>query len=323
MTGISYKKFSSQYNMKSFSGVQYGEVQGFLVTLSEGAGYKSASVCVSFPTPEVEQTLLAELYAPEMAKQYRLQGVQRMNTGVLTLVFYDNPGTLKRIQAFFDWFFPHLREIGAQGVSHCAICGQPFGELPGSLKFCNGVVMPVHDSCVQSVKREAAQEMEEFHAEPKQYGRGFFGGLLGGIVGAIPWAIVYYLGYFVGWLGLLIGFTVKKGYELLGGKPGRAKFWIILLITLLAVAFGQLLGDGIELAKAIADGDLPLFTYSQIPGLIIDSLIIDSDYLRATLLNFVIGVIFAMLGIFGILREVKQEGRVGEIEWIDVEPTIL
>lgn len=323
MVGISYKKFSSQYNMKPFSGVLYGEVQGFLVTLSEGAGYKSAAVCLSFPTPEVQQTLLTELYAPETAKQYRLQGVQWLRTGVLSLVFHDNPGTLKQIQAFFDWFFPHLGEIGAQGVSHCIICGQPFGELPRSLKFCNGVVMPVHNSCVHSVKREAAQETEEFRSESKQYGRGFLGSLLGGIVGAIPWAIVYYLGYFVGWLGLLIGFTVKKGYELLGGKPGRAKFWIILLTTLLAVAFGQLLGDGIELAKAIADGELPLFTYSQIPGLIIDSLLLDSEYLRATLLNFVLGIVFAMLGIFGILREVKQEGSTRETEWLDVEPTTL
>lgn len=320
MVSAGYEKLAAQYGFKKFQGVLYGPIQGYMVTLHEGIGYKAASVCVTFTRQNEQQQLLSELYSGEMSKRCRLQQVQYSAEGILLLNFLDNPGTNKKIAAFFDWFFPRLRASGARGMTHCSVCGQEFGQTPGPLKLFQNCVVPIHPGCAGSISRKSAETAEEFQDEQKHYGKGLLGAILGGVVGAIPWAVVYLLGYFAAIVGFFIGLAVKKGYELLGGQPGKGKFWIILVITLLAAALGQFLGDAVELGRLIADGELPLTTYSQIPGLIAEFLLLDAEYLRSTLLDLGLGLLFSLLGTFSVLKEVRQESAVSQVQWIDVEP---
>ena len=74
---------------------------------------------------------------------------------------------------------------------------------------------------------------------------------------------------------------------------------------MLCVVFAQFLGDAIMLYQAIAQGELSI-AYGQIPEVLI-LLLGDSQYLIATLWDIFLGWLFAFLGLYGIIKEARQE----------------
>lgn len=57
----------------------------------------------------------------------------------------------------------------------------------------------------------------------------------------------------------------------------------------------------------IADGDLPGLTVVDIPTGIFNLLMEDSEYAGAVVDNVLMGLFFAALGMFGILKKAKKE----------------
>ena len=135
---------------------------------------------------------------------------------------------------------------------------------------------------------------------------GAVGAFLGAILGAIPWAIVSLAGWFVAWLGFLIGFLSKKGYELLGGKIGKQKIWIVCIASVFGVIFGSILSDFLDFGQLIYNGEITGVTYSDIPQLYI-YWISDFEVLRSVLMTMGIGLFFGLLGIFSIFKELRQK----------------
>jgi len=141
---------------------------------------------------------------------------------------------------------------------------------------------------------------------PKFYLRGSVGAFLGAVVGAIPWAIVFKWGWFVGWLGLVIGFCAKKGYEIFGGKKGNGKIGIVCGATIFGVITGNLLPDLFEFALMIYRGEIIGAAYSDIPSLYIDW-IRYNELLSFTLRNLGLGLVFGILGLSSIFKEMAAE----------------
>ena len=129
------------------------------------------------------------------------------------------------------------------------------------------------------------------------------GAILGALIGAVPWAIAYYFGWFVGWLGFLIGVCAVKGYNIFRGKSGWQAILIIIFATVLGVAAGQILGDFFDIAKYIANGELYWATYSEIPKIYFYVLVNDAEMQSSTLLNFGLGLVFAGLGIWRMIKD--------------------
>jgi len=142
--------------------------------------------------------------------------------------------------------------------------------------------------------------------EPKNYGLGALGAFLGGIIGSFPWAVVYHMGYFVAWLGLLIGFLAKKGYELLGGKKGIGKIWIVCGATVFGVALGNVLPDFYEFAKLINSGEIQGATYWDIPVLY-KNWVSYNGLWPAILKNLALGLLFGGLGLSSLFKEMAAE----------------
>lgn len=70
--------------------------------------------------------------------------------------------------------------------------------------------------------------------------RGLLGALIGAILGAIIWGAIGILTQSVFTLvGILLGFLVAKGYELLKGCEGVAKIVIVIVCVILAVVLGE------------------------------------------------------------------------------------
>ena len=125
------------------------------------------------------------------------------------------------------------------------------------------------------------------------------------------------LGYVASVVGLLIGWLAEKGYNLLHGKQGKAKVLILILAVIFGVLLGTFTADAITLAGMIGGGELPGFAMGDIPGIIMILLADDAEYRAATIGNILMGLLFAALGVFALLR--KAGKAVSDTKYVELK----
>ena len=306
MIGSGLKKLAAEQGMTVAHGVAYGSYQGFALTICEGNGWKSLEFATRFADPATSDALESKLNTVDLKRTYRVQSLV-IGQRSIAVVFQDNPGTMKKIREFLDWFMPMVEESGASKVNVCNECGlETMGD--DSWVLIDGVAHHMHAACKEKVRQElAAEEQERMEEEGGSYLTGFLGAAVGALLGAVAWALVMMLGYVTSLVGLLIGFLAEKGYNLAKGKQGKGKIVVLIIVIILGVLLGTLAADAISLAQMIGSGELPEFTYGDIPTLILFLLINDGEYLTATASNVGMGLLFAALGVFGLLRKTKKE----------------
>ncbi len=304
MIGSGLKKLAQENGMKVDKGVAYGSLGGYAATMSEGAGYKRIDFTTTFPDASRREALTELLNHTDLAKQYRVQGLEFL-TNRIVIVFTDNPGTMGKIREFLAWFSPLLQQYGATGSDICTQCGCQLTTERWMLV--DGSAYCLHDGCVEKVKRDIQGDNEQRKAaDTGSYGMGALGAFLGSVLGAAVWALVLYMGYMAALVGLLIGFLVQKGYDLLHGKQGKGKVVILALAVIVGVLLGTFAADAITLLKMIGDGELPGFVAGDVPSVILALFVEDAEYRGATIQNILMGLVFAALGVFGMLRRASQ-----------------
>jgi hypothetical protein len=84
-----------------------------------------------------------------------------------------------------------------------------------------------------------------------------------------------------------------------------------VLILIIAIILGVLLGtfaaDAITVASMIGNGELPGIVYGDIVPMIIFMLSEDAAYAGATMSNILMGLLFAALGVFALLRKTNKD----------------
>lgn len=305
MIGSGLKKLAKQHDMRISGGIAYGSLMGFATTLCEGSGWKRIDIATRFTDLEQQKAFQTALYAVDVKRQYRVQNLA-ISQRHINVVFQDTIGTMKKIEAFIAWFYPLLEQFGAYKADICAECGTQIAS--GSWYAVDGIAYHMHDTCAehvaQALNADAQQRKEE---DTGSYGRGFIGALVGAALGSVVWALVLYAGYVASLVGLLIGWLAEKGYTLMKGKQGKGKIAILVIVIILGVLIGTLLPDVVVLAQMIGAGELPGFTYGDIPAMIMMVMAEDAEYMRGTLSNVGMGLLFAALGVFSLLRKTKQE----------------
>ena len=130
-------------------------------------------------------------------------------------------------------------------------------------------------------------------------------GLIGALLGAALWAIVGIAGYMASIVGLVIALLAGKGYDLLKGRPGKAKAAVLIVCVLLAVLAGnagsyayqvhdvyqEQLSELSEVEKAYA------MTEGEFFQVIMDDGEVQGEFAK----DFGVGVFFAALGCFGVI----------------------
>lgn len=306
MVGSALKKMAKENGMTVAHGVAYGAYRGFAVTMDEGGGWKALEFATRFANPTDQDALERRLNEVDLKRTYRVQSLV-IGQRSIAIQFLDNPGTMKKIYAFLDWFVPLLEEYGATKAEICNECG---GLTLGddSWVLIDGVAHHMHTACKEKVKRELATEEQERREEAAgSHLTGAVGALIGALLGAVVWALVLLMGYVASVVGLLIGFLAEKGYNLLKGKQGKGKIVVLIVAIILGVVLGTLAADVIDLARAISSGELYDFTYGEIPTIIAFLLAEDAEYRGAVMSNCGMGLLFAGLGVFGLLRKTKKE----------------
>ena len=315
MIGSGLKKFAAENGLRVAKGVAYGNLRGFAATLSEGSGYKQIVITTKFADPNKLQELQAAVNQKNIAREYR---VQRLDFGVdgIRIVFGDTLGTMKKIAAFVDWFFPMLHVYGVQGAELCGECG---GQLTGGCwKLINGVAYHMHESCAEHVRGQIASDNESRKLESEgSYVTGLFGALLGAAIGAVVWALVLNAGYVASLVGLLIGWLAEKGYNLLKGKQSKGKVVILAVAVVLGVVMGTFAADVMTLVQLINETEGMMMTYGDIPQFLLMLLQEDAEYAAAVATNIGMGLLFAGLGVFALLR--KTGAEVADQKFVDLD----
>lgn len=307
MIGSALKKLASENGMSVSSGVAYGKLCGYAATMFEGNGYKAIIISTRFTDALKKQELMNELEGINLSKEYRVQSL-KFNFDNVEIIFLDNPGTLKKMKAFIEYFMPLLPQHGATSANICTHCGMEM--LQDNWKLINGVAYNVHQVCAEKINAEAENEALAAKEEGKSsYFGGLIGALLGGIVGAIPWAIVLYLGYMASIVGIVIGWLAERGYRLLKGKNGKGKIVILALAAIVGVVAGTFAVDWFTLSQMISSGELPGFVQADIPYIIIALFAEDPEYVRITLGNIGLGLLFAFLGEWFFLKRAYKETK--------------
>lgn len=305
MIGSGLKKLAKELGMQVDSGVAYGNIRGYNSTFCEGNGWKRIDISTHFADPEQRNGLQRETNAVDMQRLYRVQELT-IHPKTISVIFLDNPGTMKKLREFIDWFYPLLGKYNAARENVCPECG---GELfNGAWYLIDGVAHCMHEACASRVQAQLDQtEQQRQEEDTGSYAQGFVGALFGAILGAVVWALVLMWGYMASIVGLLIGWLADKGYKLFKGKQGKGKVAILIVVVILGVLLGTLAADAVALAQMISSGELLNITYGEIPSAILFMLATESEYLMATLGNIGMGLLFAGLGVYALLRKAGQE----------------
>lgn len=306
MIGSAFAKYAKENGMKVSNGAAYGNFRGYAAAFTEGSGYKLVNITTVFSDPSLGFELQQKLTGNEITKQYRL-GAFSFSENCISLRFNDTVGTMKCIRAFFDWFIPLLDEASASAYNVCPACGMPVGSSGEWLLIDGTTVRYMHTTCSANLQDSVLSEEQRVREEDNgSVLLGTVGAAIGGLIGAAVWAIVLSLGYMAALVGLLIGWLEDKGYTLLHGKNCRGKVAILVIIAILAVIIGTFGGEVINVIQMINDGELPGYTYAQAIPLVIAVFIMDSGAKAAIIGNLLMGLLFAGLGMFGVLRQAKR-----------------
>lgn len=307
MISAGIKKLAKENDLKISSGVAYGNLYGFASTFSEGNGYKRLVIVTTLPYPDWERWLKAELDNTNIEREYRVKSIS-FNVKTIDIEFRDAAGTMKRINAFIEWFYPLLEKAYATKCKICAECGQPIEK--GTWKLIDGVVYPLHKDCAIQLRNTLIEEHETEMAEQKgSYLMGFIGAILGAAIGAALWAGVYYMGYMASIVGFVIGILAERGYNLFKGKKGGLKVAILIVLVIAGVAVGTLAGEWLLLYKMMQEGELIGYTAKDLLPLLIEIIEVEEEATAAVLKNIGTGVLFAALGVFALIRKTAKEAK--------------
>ena len=300
MIGSGLKKLANENGMKFARGVAYGSLRGYAATLSEGNGWKQIVFTTIFTDPAGKGRLLDLISGMDLKKQYRVLNLE-LRPNAIWVRFHDNPGTMKKIREFLDWFLPVLSQHSAAGVNICTECG---GDITaGRWVLINGVAYHFHDSCAQKAQQEVADcNTQRKQADNGNYLTGLLGALGGSAIGAVVWGLVLYAGYVASLVGLLIGFLAEKGYNLLRGRQGKGKVWILVIAVIFGVVVGTFGGYIFTIITMINSGELYGFVASDALWILTEMMRLDPEFKSGVMSDILQGLLFAALGVFALLR---------------------
>lgn len=123
--------------------------------------------------------------------------------------------------------------------------------------------------------------------------------LIGALIGTIPWVLVYVYGnLIVAILAIIIAMLALKGYKMAKGKIDKYTPLIIVIVSLLAVTIATFIF--IPVLLLLKEG-------SKVSIDILIDLYKNGQYVKAILGDYAISLLFALLGISGVIANIRNE----------------
>ena len=133
----------------------------------------------------------------------------------------------------------------------------------------------------------------------KNYFNGILGAFIGGLIATLPWILAYVYGnMIIAALAVIIAIGALKGYQLLNGKVDKKLPIIIAIVSLLCVTISTLVI--IPLLLLLKEGVGATFSNLKI-------FYETSEVFTALMGDYVISVLFTILGMSGVIKSIKNE----------------
>ena len=306
--GKKTRQFCETHNLKTEKNFAYGEIDGYLFTVTEKCGICNFYINCAFSISDIEEKM--ESIGKFLTRKTKLypKPLYSFDGYGFQAGMYLNFKFLKSAENFISEITKFLRDIGVSGADKCCLCCEPLENRTVKKIYRKGHVMLYDSACAYEEIREIQENTDSLNETSKNYSKGAIGALIFGIIGTIPWIIVYLIGYFVGWLGAIIALCVRKGYEIFGGKEGRLKAVVVVLVTLFCVLFAQFAGVCVELWLACSDEGLDLGITEIVP-LTFTMLSEEPEVMRYFIGDLMMGLLFAVLGLWGTISSIIQERK--------------
>ncbi len=296
MLNSKLKKFAQENGLTVAHGVAYGYYNDYLLTLSQDSGDITAVFSVVIADEGSVEAIKEGLQNKNFRNEHLIREVQ-VNGLKVTAAFMSSSGVIKQLLAALTAITEKLRECGVLGKGYCPYCRQPESGSE-EMYLVNGMAMQLHSGCLESLKGEFSERTEQAKTTGNVL-TGTVGAALGAIVGAIPWAIASFLGWFVAYLGFVISLASCKGYEILHGKETRIKGIIVLIMSVLAVVIAEYVAMLALIIKEFPGNPLGACISA------LNSVIIADKEIQAELIkNLVIGWLFAVLGMYPLIKSI-------------------
>ena len=125
------------------------------------------------------------------------------------------------------------------------------------------------------------------------------GALLGGLIATMPWVLVYVYGNMMySFLAVLVAMGALFGYQLFKGEINKDLPIKIVVISLLSITIATLvIIPCLLLAHEGAVVSVNNFKY----------LYDDSDFIKGIISDYIVSVLFTLLGISGVIKSIKKQ----------------
>lgn len=133
----------------------------------------------------------------------------------------------------------------------------------------------------------------------KNYVLGVIGSIIGALIATLPWILMYIYGeMMLSLLAILIAFGAFYGYKLFKGKIDKKLPIIISVVSIIAISIATLIIiPGALLIEAGVDANIENFKI----------LYEDSDFFSAIMKDYVVSIIFTIIGISGVVINLKKQ----------------
>ena len=140
--------------------------------------------------------------------------------------------------------------------------------------------------------------------EKKGYGMGILGAIIGGVIAAIPWLLIYVYGNTItSVLAILIAIGALKGYQIAKGKEDKKLAIIIAVVSIVIVTVSNLV---VAPLMMLADNGFDVSFHN------LQVLYDNAEFMGALMHDFIISIIFTIVGISGVVANINKQVKAGE-----------
>lgn len=176
----------------------------------------------------------------------------------------------------------------------CSICNDSNHSKDKVTVLYNDMISHVHKDCYENKIDNYDKVVGEMGFG--SYLTGVMGSVAFGFIGIIPWVIVSLFGFIWSMLGLVIGISCEYGYNLLKGKKGPLKKFILTAVVIIMVILATYIAQSIEFYQVVKEEYGTTMSVVESLKIVYIVFVENPEYKAEIIKNVLIGIVFAVLG---------------------------
>ncbi len=165
---------------------------------------------------------------------------------------------------FMQAFTKKLAEKKIKGVDYCSVCGEPLTKDDRYIMDYNSSAKCVHLECEKKLIEENKEKAQDRNLITPSVGKGVFAIIACAITSSFVWGMLEGFNLFPFIAGGVIGYLMKKFYDISAGKPGFAKISLVTLGNALGIFLGYVEGFTTRYVLGVRKGIFEKASFGQI-----------------------------------------------------------